>query len=131
MYRMTDQIPERVRRFLLTSIPTVPHLETLLLLWREPGDGWASDDIARRLYVPGPVAAALAEDLQRADLLEGEGEPPRFRCRREPPELAALLEDLDRTYARQLRAVASLIHSHVDRTGSRFAEAFSLRKEKQ
>lgn len=127
---MDDPIPEGVRRFLLTSIPTVPHLETLLLLWREPGTGWSPEDVARRLYVPVPSAQALLDDLSQADLLVGEGEPKRYGCRRGPPALLALFADLDLTYARQLRAVTALIHSHVDRKASRFVEAFSLRKEK-
>ena len=106
---MVHPIPDGVRRFLLTSIPTVPHLETLLLLWREPGAGWTAEDIARRLYVPVAAAQSLAEDLCEADLLECDGTPRTYRCRRE---------------------VTALIHSHVDRKASRFADAFSLRKEK-
>ena len=127
---MADPIPEGVRRFVLTSIPTVPHLETLLLLWREPGDGWLAEDVARRLYVPVASAQSLLEDLCQADLLECGGEPRRYRARGEPPALQALFADLDQAYARQLRAVTALIHSHVDRKASRFADAFSLRKEK-
>jgi hypothetical protein len=127
---MVDPIPDGVRRFLLTSIPTVPHLETLLLLWREPGDGWAADDIARRLYIPAAQAQALADELCQAELLACDGDPRRYRCRREPPALQALFAELDHVYARQLRAVTALIHSHVDRKASRFADAFSLRKEK-
>src|SRR5688572_8160945 len=128
---MVEPIPHGVRRFLLTSIPTVPHLETLLLLWREPGDGWLAAQIARRLYIPEDGATALAEDLRRAGLLAGEGDPLRYRCLTEPPELHALLADVDRTYAKQLRAVTGLIHSHLDRKASHFADAFSLRKEKE
>lgn len=127
---MVDPIPEGVRRFVLTSIPTVPHLETLLLLWREPGSGWLPEDVARRLYIPASSAQALVDELCQADLLEVAGDPKRYACRRDPPELQALFADLDRTYARQLRAVTALIHSHVDRKASRFADAFSLRKEK-
>ena len=127
---MAHPIPDGVRRFLLTSIPTVPHLETLLLLWREPGAGWTVDAIARRLYVPVGAAQSLADDLCQADLLECEGDPRTYRCRREPPALLALVRELDQAYARSLREVTALIHSHVDRKASRFADAFSLRKEK-
>ena len=127
---MVHPIPYGVRRFVLTSIPTVPHLETLLLLWREPGTGWTAEDIARRLYVPVSAAKGFADDLCQADLLESGGDPPVYRCRREPPSLQALFADLDQAYARSLREVTALIHSHVDRKASRFADAFSLRKEK-
>ena len=127
---MAHPIPDGVRRFLLTSIPTVPHLETLLLLWREPGAGWTVDAIARRLYVPVGAAESLADDLCQADLLECEGDPRTYRCRRDPPALLALFRELDQAYARSLREVTALIHSHVDRKASSFADAFSLRKEK-
>ena len=127
---MVDPIPEGVRRFVLTSIPTVPHLETLLLLWREPGEGWLPEDVARRLYIPVASAQVIVEELGQADLLVSSGDPKRYQARREPPSLQALFVDLDQAYARQLRAVTALIHSHVDRKASRFADAFSLRKEK-
>ncbi len=125
---MVEPIPDGVRRFVLTSIPTVPHLETLLLLWREPATGWTAEAIAGRLYVPAATALALAEDLCQADILECDGDPRRYRCRREPPALQALLAEVDQAYARHLRAVTALIHSHVDRKAARFAEAFSWRK---
>jgi DNA-binding IclR family transcriptional regulator len=128
---MSEPIPDGVRRFVLTSIPTVPHLETLLLLWREPGEGWLVEDIARRLYVPSASAEAIAEDLCQADLLVCDDEPRRYRCRREPATLAALFAALDQAYARRLREVTALIHSHVDRKASRFADAFRLRKDKE
>jgi hypothetical protein len=126
---MDEPIPDGVRRFVLTSIPTVPHLETLLLLWREPGDGWTAEAIAGRLYVPTATAQSVADDLCQADIIECEGEPRRYRCRSEPATLQALIAAVDQAYARHLRVVTALIHSHVDRKAARFAEAFSLRKE--
>jgi hypothetical protein len=126
---MVEPIPDGVRRFVLTSIPTVPHLETLLLLWREPGAEWTADAIAGRLYVPVATAAVVADDLCHADLFDCDGDPRRYRCRSEPASLQALFAAVDQAYARHLREVTALIHSHVDRKASRFADAFSLRKE--
>src|SRR5688500_6390776 len=125
---MTEPIPDGVRRFVLTSIPTVPHLETLLLLWREPGSDWTADAIAGRLYVPTAIAQGVADDLCQADILEAAGDPKRYRCRAEPATLQTLFAAVDRAYARHLREVTALIHSHVDRKAHRLAEAFSLRK---
>ena len=42
-------IPEDVRRFVLTSIPSVPFLEALLLMRANPAQGWSRDTLARRL----------------------------------------------------------------------------------
>lgn len=125
---VADHIPDSVRRFVLTSIPTVPHLEALLLLWREPSREWPLHEIAARLYVPDATAAPIAEDLCRAGLIVCEGEPLRYRSQRESQELTELLDALDATYSRQLRAVTALIHSNIDRKAARFAQAFNWRK---
>jgi hypothetical protein len=123
-----DPIPDSVRRFVLTSIPSVPHLETLLLLWREQERAFAVEEIASRLYVNTSVARSLADELTQAELLASEEGGARYRARTEPAELRMLLEELDRTYARQVRAVAELIHSNLGRKAKSFANAFYWRK---
>lgn len=125
---MNEPIPDAVRRFVLTSIPTVPHLETLLLLWREPQDAWSADRIAARLYVSTTSAAALASELRNAGLLEGDSSLG-YRLRSGVPELAALIEAVDTVYRKQLRAITALIHSGYDNKAARFAQAFSFRKK--
>ena len=126
---MDKPISDAVRRFVLTSIPTVPHMETLLLLWREPNLTWLVEDIAKRLFVSPGLAESVADDLCQADLFECIGEPRRYRCRREPPSLAHLLTDVEAAYNRHLREVTSLIHSNVDRKAARFAQAFTWEKK--
>jgi hypothetical protein len=124
---MTESISERVRRFVLTSFPTVPHLETLLLLWRDPPSVWTADQIASRLYIAPGKARQVADDLLHAELvvLDDAG---RYRSRREPPGLVELIDELDHAYVRHLRAVTDLIHSNTQRKAARFADAFSWRK---
>jgi hypothetical protein len=126
---MQKSISDAVRRFVLTSLPTVPHLETLLLLWREPGEGWTAEQIAARLYVPPAVAATLADELCAAELLRCSGEPRRYGCRTEQPALAALIQQLEHSYRTHLREVTALIHSRADHQAARFAQAFSWRKK--
>jgi DNA-binding MarR family transcriptional regulator len=123
-----DPIPDAVRRFVLTSIPSVPHLETLMLLWREQERAFPVEEIASRLYVSAGVAKGLADELVQAELLASEEAGARYRARTEPAELKVLLEELDRTYARQVRAVAELIHSNLGRKAKSFANAFYWRK---
>ena len=123
-----DPIPDSVRRFVLTSIPSVPHLETLMLLWREQERAFPVEEIASRLYVNISVAKALTDELVRAELLASEDSGARYRARTEPAELKTLLDELDRTYARQVRAVAELIHGNLGRKAQSFANAFYWRK---
>ena len=127
---MEGPIPDELRRFVLTSIPTVPHLETLLLLWRERRESWSVEEIAQRLYVTPTVAHGLAHDLCVADLLHCEGEPPRYFSRREPEHVARLVGALDEAYTRHLREVTRLIHSHGDRRAQRFLQAFTWKKDR-
>ena len=44
-------ISEELRRFILTSVPSVPFLEALLLLRASPGQHWSGAMLARRLYI--------------------------------------------------------------------------------
>ncbi|MEO8160191.1 MAG: hypothetical protein ABI588_02135 [Arenimonas sp.] len=122
---MEKPFSDAVRRFVLTSIPTVPHIETLLLLWRESDRDWSAQELARRVFVAPAQAESIVDDLCRADLLQCEGEPRRVRCRREPASLIALLAELDHAYTRHLRQVTALIHSSVERSAERFAQAFT------
>jgi DNA-binding IclR family transcriptional regulator len=120
-----DPIPDDVRRFLLTSIPSVPHLELLMLAWREQRD-FDIEELSRRLYVSPADAQSLAQDLAQADLLERDGD--RFHLRSASPELQAVLAALDHTYSRHVRAVAELLHSNLGRQAHNFAKAFVWRK---
>jgi hypothetical protein len=120
--RRSDPIPDDVRRFLLTSIPSVPHLELLMLAFREQRD-LNVEEIARRLYISPEAAQGLADDLARAELVDS----TTNHIRTEPPELVALLASLDHTYARHVRAVSELLHGNLERKAHNFAKAFDWR----
>ena len=124
-------IPEDVRRFVLTGIPSVPFLEALLLLRAEAGRAWPSEDVARRLYVRQRDAAELLEQLCQAGMAErsGLGAAPAWRYRPATPAMAALIDRLAELYARPLVQVTTLIHAKLDRKAQQFANAFTWRKE--
>lgn len=126
---MTEPFADSVRRFVLTSVPTVPHMETLLLLWREPEHEWIAEDIARRLFIAPAHAREVADGLCHADLFGCGGDPKRYWCRRDPPSLVELLGEVDVAYSRHLRPITELIHSNLDRKAARFAQAFSWEKK--
>ena len=119
-------IPGDVRRFLLATIPTVPHLEALLLL-RGRQEEWTLPHLASRLYVDATSASALLQELAGADLVVA-GDTG-YRYAPADAEVAATVDTLAALYARQTVAVAELIHSSSDRKAQRFADAFRLRKE--
>ena len=119
-------IPNDARRFLLGVIPSVPHLEALLLLRGNPVP-WPIAQLASRLYVDAAIAKALVEDLAIAGLATCSAEG----CQYTPSDaaMAATVDAVARLYARRTVAVAELIHSTSDRKALRFADAFRLRKE--
>lgn len=118
-------LPADVRRFLLAAIPTVPHLEALLLL-REHRAGWTLAQLASRLYVDAPTARGLGQDLITAGLVETRDQTYFYA----PADgAAATIDALATLYARQMVAIAELIHSSSDRKAQRFSDAFRLRKE--
>ncbi|MGZ8288031.1 MAG: hypothetical protein ACXW2U_00270 [Telluria sp.] len=129
---MTQQaIPEDIRRFVLTSIPSVPHLEALLLL-RGTSDAWDHAVLAERLYIGEKAAAALMEELCRAGMcaVETSGAGvPRYRYHPSSDFLRTTIDSLAEFYARHLVEITHLIHSRLDRKAQQFADAFKWRKD--
>ena len=102
-------VSDDVRIFLLDNIPTIPHLELLLILWRERR-AFAAEEIANRLYVSPAVADALAQHLCANNLVVRDEAGNGFRLRHGDPELRHMLDRLDRIYARHVRAIAEVVH---------------------
>lgn len=121
------ELPADLRRFILTSIPSVPYLEAALLLRAEKQRDWAAADLARRLYLPEPQAAALLQDLHGAGIVTGEAGKMRYAPVTD--ELAAVLDVLASEYAANLVGITDLIHSRVDKKARQFADAFRFRKD--
>ena len=125
-----QDLPEHVRRFLLTSVPSVPYLEAILLLRAERAASWTAAAAAARLYLPEPSAAGLLEGLTGAGIARVSDEvPARYTSNPASPELAAMLDDVAKAYADSLVKVTDVIHSRVDRRAQQFADAFRWRKD--
>ena len=123
-----NSIPDPVRRFVLTSVPTVPHLEAILLLHRPPLRGWTIEDVAGRLYIAPASAAQLLEDLHASGLARRADGLWHFA---DAPQLNELLDEVDRTYTEQLVELSRLIHSKTDRRAQQFADAFAFKKDEK
>jgi len=122
-------VPEDLRRFVLTSIPSVPFLEALLLMRADPDQPWRRDTLARRLYVREKTAEDLLADLCTARIAVPCGDAGAYRY---APADAGMRERIDRladAYATHLVEVTHLIHSSLDRKAQQFADAFKWRKD--
>lgn len=121
-----DPIPEELRRFLLTSVTSVPFVEALLVFRERKGAAVQTEDVARLLYIPLKSAAGVVEELERAGMLQRAEGGYRF----EPTaELAGVVELLASYYRSHLVEVTDLIHGKTARQAQRFADAFKWRKD--
>ena len=124
----TNDIPPDLRRFILTSIPSVPHIEALLLLRADAPAQWNAGELARRLYVPPQAAANVLADLCKAGILQCDTAALAYSYIPDQVIPAELIDRLAALYASQLVDVTMLIHSKLDRKAQQFADAFDFRK---
>ncbi len=124
----SESIPDDVRRFILTSIPSVPFMEAMLLFKALPGQPVATRSVAERLYVGEKQAALLVEQLRAARVIEPAGEGVHRYA--PDPELAAMLDRAAHAYVHNLIGVTRLIHSRTERMAHQFADAFKFRKDR-
>ncbi|HSV36569.1 MAG TPA: hypothetical protein VLI46_13485 [Ramlibacter sp.] len=123
-------MPGDVRRFILTSVPSVPYLEAILLLRSDPGASWDASRVARRLYLAEQKAAELLQALAAAGVAGEVGEAPGcFQFRPVTAELAGMLDRVAQAYTTHLLGVTDLIHSRIDKRAQQFADAFRWRKD--
>lgn len=124
---MRPDLPQDLRRFILTSIPSVPYLEALLLLRGESQRSWSAAEAARRLYLPEQRGTELLGELVSAGVARQESLGYRYAPATE--ELAAMLDRLAVQYSADLVGISDLIHSRVDKKAQQFADAFRIRKD--
>lgn len=111
-----NPIPEDVRQFILAHIPSVPYLEALLLLRRQPDSHWNAAQLSRRLYQTEAAARALLEALHARGVAAVVQGMYYYRPVRE--ELAAAIERLSASYSGNLVAISKLIHACHTPAGS-------------
>ena len=124
-------LSDDLRRFILTSVPSVPYLEALLLLRTDPSVAWDVPRVAARLYVGERQAAEVLAALTAAGIAgsEDQGDTALFRYAPATDELRERLDALAQAYSANLVGVTDLIHSRIDKRAQQFADAFRLRKD--
>ena len=122
-------IPDHIRRFVLTSIPSVPYLEAALLFYHAPATTMNADELGRALYLDKQKAAALLEAMRAAGILGCHDEvSDRYRFEPRDEALRSALHDIAMVYPTNLIEVTNLIHDTGGKNARRFADAFKLRK---
>ncbi|HEY4009771.1 MAG TPA: hypothetical protein VGM11_06445 [Acidobacteriaceae bacterium] len=118
-----------VDRFIHDEMDSVPHLEALLLLWRNAPKPCSVSQIAEQLYIAPAEAATIADDLHRRGLIAHDG-ASAFFYDASKEERNRLLQALESTYRRELIRISGIIHSKASPGIRAFANAFRFRKDK-
>ncbi len=122
-------IPTEVERFLVAHVPTVAHLETLLLLRNATGAPWSAETLASRLFITPSQAEGILADLQSHGLASPEPDKG-YRYAPATQALDAVMALTAETYRTRLVAVSQFIHARQQASNiQQFADAFKLRKD--
>jgi hypothetical protein len=125
-----DDFPPGVRQFIEYHIESVPQLEALLLLRREPQRQWDVGEIAKALYVPPDVASSLLADfVRRGFAILAPSAAPGYSYRTRDDETDRVIDELASVYRERRVAVISLIYSKPLHKVQTFADAFRFGKE--
>jgi hypothetical protein len=122
-------LPDDIRRFILTSIPSVPYLEAVLLMRSEPATAWDARRVAGRLYIAERQAAELLEALAASGVAAHQHSLPGHFSYGPGDELRERIDALAQAYSADLVGVTDLIHSRIDKRAQQFADAFRWRKD--
>jgi hypothetical protein len=123
-----EQIPEEIRRFLLTSVPSVPYLEAILVFRSAGARPMTVRELAGRLYLQEKAAFDLVVALRDAGIIAPGQDSDAHRYNAQG-DLAKTLDALAALYARDLIGITRIIHSRTGRMAQQFADAFKLRKD--
>ncbi|MEO8343843.1 MAG: hypothetical protein ABI536_08470 [Gallionella sp.] len=118
-----DTFPDDLRKFILTRIPSVPYLESLILLRNDPSIAWDPKSLARRVYVSEKKAEELLSELQKAGFVNVV-ETNMYRFEQSSKELSAMCDRLADVYSTNIVGVTNLIHSTASKPAQHFADAF-------
>ena len=124
-------LPQDVLQFIAEHIDTVPHLEALLLLHKQPAEHWTVERVAARLYVSRDTSAGILRDLEQRKLVRKQVDRPvaEFVYDPEWDVSGQMMTAIALTYTRHLTAVATIIHRRAPRAVLEFARAFELKKD--
>lgn len=116
-------IPDHIRRFVSTSIPSVSYLEAAMLMRDTHRVECTTSELATQLYVPAGVAVELLEALRAAGVVDQSDDGKRFRYAPRDEVLRRTLDELATRYASDRVGITRLIHD-ATHASDRGADAF-------
>ena len=128
MSSASEENPRRleVDRFILDEIDSVPHLEALLILWHDPAKPRPVEELAALLYLPHDRTRQILDDLRQRSLVLSAEKGWSYNPA-QPRD--SLMEQLDKTWRRELVRLSTMIHSKASPAVREFARAFRFKKD--
>jgi DNA-binding IclR family transcriptional regulator len=121
-----NQAHRQVDQFIREEIDSVPHLEALLLFWRRRPHRWSVEEMSRSLYISVEATHTILQELRQRGMVTLEdgvySYDSGFRH-------GNLMEEVDRTYRRELVRLSRMIHSKASPAVREFARAFKFKKD--
>ncbi|CAN5302172.1 hypothetical protein BH11PSE11_BH11PSE11_11170 [soil metagenome] len=108
-------ISRAVRKLVKTSIPSVPHLEALILIQASAGECWDADHLSSRLYIGHDECRAVLRDLYMSGFLRKEEKEDGLNYRYSPlsDSVQEGVEQLAKAHGTNLRGITDLIHANA------------------
>jgi hypothetical protein len=126
---VTD-VPADVRRLVYASVPSVTHLEVLLLLRQIAPDALTAEELGGKVGMQQAVLERTMFDLMAHGLLVAtRGLPIAYRYGPRTPELAGTVGRLAELYAAERLVVTGLILNREHESLRLFSDAFRLRRD--
>jgi hypothetical protein len=127
---MATDFPADIEQFIAQHIESLAQLEMLLLMRREAGRTWTSDDLPRQMYVTPEVCTTIIADLERRGfILRDAANPNNVQYRSSGSPIDQLIDQLGDLYHQRRVAVITQIYSKPVRKVQTFADAFRLRRD--
>jgi transcription initiation factor IIE alpha subunit len=120
-----------VDHFILDHIDSVPHLEALLLLWRQRSVQWTAEEIEKRLWIKSEDARRILQDLVREHLISFMAGEPECYIYRPGPDTDLLLGAVADAYRTEMIRISNMIHAKPSSAVRAFAQAFRFIKEQE
>jgi hypothetical protein len=124
------ELTESIKRFVLTSIDSVPHLEAILLLHYDPEKEWNSFMMSQTLYISEKRAHEILDDLCANQLAAKQEHAQFYRYEPLSTDLKEKIDQLADIYAKHLIEVTNLLHSKTHKQARQFGDAFKWPEEK-
>jgi hypothetical protein len=125
----SNEVPEDVRRFLHHAVPSVPHLEALLLLRGDQERPWSVERLAAQLYLPSQRVEVIVSGLEQIGLAR-RVEAGVWIYAPDSEEKRKAIDRVAEYYRLNVVRVSRLLHAKPDLQALEFSDVFRWRKDR-